>query len=33
MTLKGGVSLELRIAPARATRDIDLRWMGAPKTC
>jgi hypothetical protein len=27
--LKGGVSLELRIARARATRDIDLRWMGS----
>lgn len=31
VTLKGGVSLELRIARARATRDVDLRWMGSPE--
>ncbi|MCY0987104.1 hypothetical protein OV203_08215 [Nannocystis sp. ILAH1] len=31
VTVKGGVSLELRITRARATRDVDLRWMGSPE--
>ncbi|RYZ41950.1 MAG: nucleotidyl transferase AbiEii/AbiGii toxin family protein [Myxococcaceae bacterium] len=30
VTLKGGLVLELRIAQARATKDIDLRIQGAP---
>jgi hypothetical protein len=30
-TLKGGLALELRLARARATRDIDLRLTGAPE--
>ncbi|HEX7842237.1 MAG TPA: nucleotidyl transferase AbiEii/AbiGii toxin family protein [Kofleriaceae bacterium] len=29
--LKGGLALELRLARARATRDVDLRLMGAPE--
>ncbi|MDC0721592.1 nucleotidyl transferase AbiEii/AbiGii toxin family protein [Nannocystis bainbridge] len=28
VTLKGGFALELRIERARATRDVDLRWVG-----
>lgn len=28
--LKGGLVLELRLARARTTRDIDLRMMGTP---
>jgi hypothetical protein len=31
-TLKGGLVLELRLARARATQDIDLRLVGAPAT-
>ncbi len=31
-TLKGGLVLELRLARARATQDIDLRLVGAPTT-
>jgi len=30
VVLKGGLVLELRMARARATRDIDLRMLGAP---
>ena len=30
VTLKGGLVLELRLARARATQDIDLRLIGAP---
>jgi len=31
VTLKGGVALERRIERARATKDVDLRWMGQPE--
>jgi hypothetical protein len=30
-TLKGGVALELRIARARTTKDVDLRLVGSPE--
>ena len=30
VTLKGGLALELRIARARTTKDVDLRMVGAP---
>jgi predicted nucleotidyltransferase component of viral defense system len=31
VTLKGGLALELRLARARTTKDVDLRLMGAPE--
>src|SRR5689334_21625772 len=31
-TLQGGLVLEIRLARARATQDIDLRLVGAPAT-
>jgi hypothetical protein len=30
VTLKGGLAVELRLARARTTKDVDLRVMGAP---
>jgi hypothetical protein len=30
VVLKGGLALEIRCERARTTRDIDLRWIGAP---
>jgi hypothetical protein len=32
VTLKGGLALELRLANARSTKDIDLRTIGDPET-
>jgi hypothetical protein len=32
IVLKGGLALELRSERARATKDVDLRMMGAPET-
>lgn len=31
VTLKGGLVIELRLARARTTKDIDLRLMGSPE--
>ena len=31
VTLKGGLAVELRIARARTTKDVDLRVMGSPE--
>lgn len=31
VTLKGGLVLELRLARARTTKDVDLRMMGSPR--
>ena len=30
VTLKGGLVIELRLARARTTKDVDLRMMGSP---
>ena len=32
VTLKGGLALELRLARARTTKDVDLRMMGSSRT-
>ena len=31
VTLKGGLVIELRLARARTTKDVDLRLMGSPE--